>query len=124
LLLKDTISALRKWNNWKVKNNIKGNPPNLESELWEYEALKAKKKNLGPCYFYDELDVTLRHKAFQLAIHYWEGRWLEATKEMLDNDTEKGKGRSAIEAKWKRRAMLTPCFVSTFYMAPKFFTYY
>jgi len=65
----------------------------------------------------------MRHKAFLLAVHYWECRWLIATREMLEENTEKGTGEVAIQAKWKRRAMLTPCFVATFYMAPSHFVY-
>ena len=67
--------------------------------------------------------MELRHKSFLLAVHYWEARWLLATRDVIENNTEKGTGESVIKAKWKRRAMLTPCFVATFYMAPSHFLF-
>lgn len=65
-------------------------------------------------------DTMIRFKLFQLAVHYWEGRWLI---EVDGNDDElldvRGKkGRQVIEDRWRRRMMLTPCAVSTFYMLP------
>ncbi|NJB82702.1 DEAD/DEAH box helicase [Wenyingzhuangia aestuarii] len=112
-----------KLNNWKLKNNIKGYPFVSEAQMWDFEYQKLKSTHKTHQYFYDELDVSLRHKAFLLATHYWEARWLEATYDALENETEKGTGEKVISAKWKRRAMLTPCFVATFYMAPPHFVY-
>jgi hypothetical protein len=66
--------------------------------------------------------MTLRHEAFQLAVHYWEGRWLLEVEAFLQSDM-KGKSRKKMEAQWRRYAMLTPCFVSTFFMLPKYFRY-
>jgi KaiC/GvpD/RAD55 family RecA-like ATPase len=65
-------------------------------------------------------DTRIRFKLFTLAVHYWEGRWLL---EVDGNDDElldvRGKnGRQVIEDRWRRRMMLTPCAVSTFYMLP------
>ena len=57
-----------------------------------------------------------------MAIHYWEGRWLLETKELSDSE-KKGQSKKRMEARWQRYAMLTPCFVSTFFMLPKFFQY-
>lgn len=65
-------------------------------------------------------DTGLRFRLFQLATHYWEGRWLmemEAAGKGL-NDLRRKKGRVQQEARWRRRMMLTPCAVSTFYMLP------
>ncbi|CAM1346818.1 DEAD/DEAH box helicase [Tenacibaculum crassostreae] len=112
-----------KLKNWKFENNIKGFPFISEEEMWKNEYEKINSKDLSQRFFYDELDIELRHKAFLFATHYWEARWLLETKEMLEHDTEKGTGENAIKAKWKRRAMLTPCFVATFYMAPSHFLY-
>jgi hypothetical protein len=108
---------------WKQVNNIKGVPSVSEEELWNFENHKMDNKDYSHCYFYDEIDLTLRHKAFLLATHYWEARWILATIEMLEENTEKGTGELVIQKKWKRRAMLTPCFVATFYMAPTHFVY-
>ncbi len=65
-------------------------------------------------------DTCLRFKMFLLAVHYWEGRWLL---EVDGNDDElldvRGKrGKQVIEDRWRRRMMLTPCAVSTFFMLP------
>ncbi len=94
--------ARKNWQDWQESQQIVAEPPEL-SEL------------------YKKLDTTLRHQAFQLAVHYWEGRWLRDVKGFLEDP--KGKSRQKMEAKWHRYAMLTPCFVSTFFMLPKFFTY-
>lgn len=112
-----------KLNGWKLKNNIKGYPIVSEEEMWEFEYQKLSSVDKKHQYFYDELDMSLRHKAFLLATHYWEARWLLETRDVIENNTEKGTGEKAISAKWKRRAMLTPCFVATFYMAPPHFIY-
>lgn len=120
-LTKTIKDAVLGWKSWKEKYAIKGNPPRTESQYWDYEYLKIQSKAKPNC-FYDELDVELRHKAFQLALHYWEGRWILQLEQDLNSDQFDKKGQSAVENRWKRQAMLTPCFVSTFYMAPKFFT--
>ncbi|MCD8262436.1 MAG: AAA domain-containing protein [Bacteroides sp.] len=68
--------------------------------------------------------MTLRHRAFQLAVHYWEGKWILETEKAWKKDPEhyRKTGKQATIERWQRHAMLTPCFVSTFFMAPKFFT--
>lgn len=111
-----------RWQKWKTTNQIKANPVDTEEAMWDIEYLKLQDGKSEASYFYDEIDVKHRHQAFQLAVHYWEGRWLQA---MLANQDKKF--RKTVpedqEALWRIRAMLTPCFVSTFYMAPKFFCY-
>ncbi|CAM1340410.1 DEAD/DEAH box helicase [Tenacibaculum amylolyticum] len=130
VVIKELISNINialqshlKLKDWRFQYNVKGFPITSEEKLWESEFNKLHTKDTTPQYFYDELDVTLRHRAFLLATHYWEGRWLLATREALEEDTEKGTGEHVIQLKWKRRAMLTPCFVATFYMAPSHFVY-
>jgi len=117
------VASITEWKNWKDKNSIVGNPPKDSDEYWKYEMLKIKKKVKPNC-FYDELDVNLRHRAFQFSIHYWEGRYLEQLKTDLNDVNFEKKGCLTVINRWNRQAMLTPCFVSTFYMAPKFFSYY
>ncbi|OSY89096.1 hypothetical protein WH52_00080 [Tenacibaculum holothuriorum] len=112
-----------KLKNWKFENNIKGFPSTSEEEMWENEYQKLASNKIEHKFYYDELDVNLRHKAFLLAVHYWEARWILETTDVLENETEKGTGEHIIRAKWKRRAMLTPCFVATFYTAPSHFVY-
>ena len=103
------------WNKWKTDNNITSNPPLSFDEL-------SRKEKRNQKYFYNELETGIKHEAFQLATHYWEGRWIMEM-ESLDTDTLRKNNEDYALKKWQRFAMLTPCFVSTFYMIPKFFTY-
>lgn len=119
---KTIIESIKNWKEWKISNSITGNPPKTEEEYWEFEYFKIK-NGVKPNCFYDELDVTLRHKAFQLALHYWEGRWLLKLESDLNDQNFDRRGFDVVINRWQRQAMLTPCFVSTFYMAPKFFNY-
>ncbi|GET35248.1 DNA helicase [Prolixibacter bellariivorans] len=112
----DNIQALHNtWNFWKNSNSIKSNPP------LSFDELRRKEKR-NQDYFYDELETGFKHQAFQLATHYWEGRWLMEM-ESLDEETLRRNNEAFALKKWQRFAMLTPCFVSTFYMIPKFFTF-
>lgn len=104
------------WANWKIANHISGNPPIGD------EAFKRAEQGRQP-YFYDELERGLKYDMFYLAVHYWEGRWITATRQALDRDQLSKQGVEQSKNRWHRFAMLTPCFVSTFYTAPRFFTY-
>lgn len=110
---KKILTAIGNWQNWKSETGIETNPP-----------LSALKEKTSPSFF-DELDIGIRYPAFVDALHYWEACWLDTMEQFLRSDpSEKNKrGLEATRERWHRRAMLTPCFVSTFYMAPKFFTY-
>jgi hypothetical protein len=101
LLIGNHTAAETRWESWKSLHNIQSDPPGS----------------------IDALDTGLRHDAFQLAIHYWEGRWLMGMDEFFSDDLKR-KNKLNMEAKWRRYAMLTPCFVSTFFMLPKYFRYY
>jgi AAA domain/PLD-like domain len=65
-------------------------------------------------------DTEIRFKAFLLATHYWEGRWLVEMEVLIPKivQEKKGKGMGTIRPRWMRRMMITPCMVSTFYMLP------
>ncbi|MCL9806934.1 AAA domain-containing protein [Flavobacterium amniphilum] len=118
----ETITdKIENWKNWKNQNAIYGNPPRTEEDYWEFELLKIRNDSEPNC-FYDELDISFRHKAFQIALHYWEGRYLMQLESDLSDDNFTKKGLDAVKNRWRRQAMITPCFVSTFYMAPKFFS--
>ncbi len=114
------IQQIRKyaqaWNQWKKGCNIYANPP------VDDEGFKAAERNRRS-FFYDELEMGLKYDLFYLAVHYWEGRWILATQEVVAEDRVHKNGIADAEKRWQRFAMLTPCFVSTFFMAPKFFTY-
>lgn len=122
-IAKSIIEAIEKWRDWKTENEIGANPPRTEEEYWGFELLKIK-DSLRPNCFYDELDVSFRHKAFQLALHFWEGEYLIKLEEDLADRSFAGKGLESVQNRWERQAMLTPCFVSTFFMAPKFFSWF
>ena len=112
----DRIKKIDKaWSRWKLANHVSGNPPLSFTELKR----KEKKKEV---FFYDELETGVKHEAFQLATHYWEGRWLMEMENVDERSLRKNNEENALK-RWQRFAMLTPCFVSTFYMLPKFFTY-
>ncbi|MEM9593033.1 MAG: AAA domain-containing protein [Acidobacteriota bacterium] len=70
------------------------------------------------------LDLTLRRRLFLLAGRYWEGRWLLELRSLLgDTDVKKlhRQSRADCLARFRRFAKVTPLFVSTVYMLPKFF---
>lgn len=67
-----------------------------------------------------KLDTTLRFQLFQLAVHYWEARWLMECEAQPD-ELEKNRGRTgkkAVQPRWRRRMKLTPCIVSTLHSLP------
>jgi hypothetical protein len=69
-------------------------------------------------------DTSIRFPAFLHATHYWEARWLLEMEESLNTLAEEKKktGTVAVTKRWRRRMMLTPCVVSTFFMLPKEFS--
>lgn len=69
-------------------------------------------------------DRLTRVRAFQLATHYWEGRWLEEMREQFASGYREAQSRTKQEKRWRRYAKLTPCMVSTLFKAPAFFTYW
>ncbi|HZF14072.1 MAG TPA: AAA domain-containing protein [Thermoanaerobaculia bacterium] len=68
------------------------------------------------------LDTSLRYRAFLLATHYWEGKWLLEREEDIRQGHEDKSSRAKQWRRWQRYAKLTPCFASTFHMAPRFFS--
>jgi hypothetical protein len=70
------------------------------------------------------LDTGIRYRCFLYATHYWEARWLlEARSELMKRRARKDadqRFRSGLHD-WRRRAMITPVFVSTISMAGRFF---
>lgn len=112
-VIQDVEKKAQDWQNWKTANNISGNPATQEQTM---------KQNNAP-FYYDELEKGIKYDMFYTAIHYWEGRWIIETENALSRKTENKTGKENALARWQRFAMLTPCFVSTFFMAPKHFTY-
>ncbi|MBK5144545.1 DNA helicase [Budviciaceae bacterium BWR-B9] len=70
------------------------------------------------------LDTSLRFKLFQLAVHYWEARWLldcRAQEDELLKPGPSGKektGLKFVRPRWYRRMKITPCIVSTLHSLP------
>ncbi|GAA4910636.1 AAA domain-containing protein [Mucilaginibacter defluvii] len=102
-LIKQIKKAQNDWQAWKTKANVNHTPAEPA--------------------FNEQLEVGLKYDMFYTAVHYWEGRWLIATRLALQADRLSRNGEAAAKERWQRFAMLTPCFVSTFYMAPRFFSY-
>lgn len=99
LSITQVVAAIKKeWAQWSISEGIRSG---LD----------------GHIDFLNELDTRYRYQAFKLATHYWEGRWLEEVSE----STQNGKNMVGYSRNWARYAKVTPCFVSTFFMVPKFF---
>ncbi len=62
---------------------------------------------------HNALDMTLRHRAFLLALHYWEARYVLALHEKLHPARPTHAAFEARSRQYARWAMLTPCFIST-----------
>ncbi|MBX2809296.1 MAG: AAA family ATPase [Cellvibrionaceae bacterium] len=69
------------------------------------------------------LDVSLRHKAFQLSMRYWEARWLIECQQLQAGKINNNNGQKAVVSRFKRWCMLTPCLIVTAHSLPKFFSY-
>jgi hypothetical protein len=67
-------------------------------------------------------DTKLRYDTFCLATHYWEARWLVEAQEALSTDRHGLRPQRQQERRWRRYAKITPCFVSTLFMTPRFFS--
>lgn len=68
-----------------------------------------------------EIDKKIRFKAFELATHYWEADWLTEMETAVYEDPRDW-SKETVERRWRRYAKLTPCFASTLYMVPRFFS--
>lgn len=115
-LIRQIKKHAQAWKRWKQSSNIQSNPP-INDEGFKM----AEQQKLA--FFYDELEMGLKYDLFYLAVHYWEGRWIMTTKDLILEDRIHKNGKADAQKRWQRFAMLSPCFVSTFFMAPKFFTY-
>lgn len=127
LSLKTAVSYLQKQLRKTLRQLHKQIPPALGvTPLIALQEFFSPPQVLTPelLYALDQFDTTLRHKAFLLATHYWEGRWLLETKAKLKQkkyDNATSPRFHGERSDWQRRAMITPAFVSTLFMAPRFF---
>ncbi|NBC30070.1 MAG: AAA family ATPase, partial [Spirochaetes bacterium] len=67
------------------------------------------------------LDVTARYRAFALAVHYWEARWIQTFSERNHPFSRGAKGQTRL---FDELAHLTPVFVSTCHSLPKFASHF
>ncbi len=67
----------------------------------------------------DMLDV-IRYVEFWLAVHYYEGMWL-TTPNSISERQKNTTYESVLNTRYHRLAMISPCFVMTFYRLPKIF---
>lgn len=72
------------------------------------------------------LDISYRHEAFWLALHYREADYLERLRkrQKATKMNEANAKLETCESKMQRFACLTPLFISTFHSAPKYSRYY
>lgn len=61
----------------------------------------------------EKLDTNLRYKAFWLAVHYFEIRWLQAKR--LSKAQEKTTFGNVLKQMYSNLSMVAPCFVMTFF---------
>ena len=87
----------QQWQEWCLKHAIDGKVEDLSQAL---------------------NDHPLRCRIFYLATHYWEAKWLQDMEKWIK---QKDKTQTDPKEVWLRRAKLSPCFVSTLYMLPRFF---
>ncbi len=92
----------------------------------DYAANKAVLKLLdavtadGFARLHDALDISYRHAAFGLALHYWEARYVLALREKLNAPPQRYTRREMPAEEYARWGMLTPCFISTFHSVAGF----
>lgn len=95
----------------------------MEWEKKEEKSDTCKKTEISDLYnLLEYIDTNLRYKAFKIATHYWECRWLLQMEEQISSNYKETVNKENLQKKWQRYAKLTPCIVSTFYMIPGFFT--
>lgn len=69
---------------------------------------------------HDALDIGYRHRAFLLALHYWEARYVLALREKLNAPPPRYPRHETPAEEYARWGMLTPCFISTFHTVAGF----
>lgn len=69
------------------------------------------------------IDTKLRHKAFLLATHYWEARYLQDVDIKVKEESGKYDNRAPMKLMraYYRMAKVAPCFISTFHSLPRMF---
>jgi len=97
--IKERENARNTWLEWCNRHGVSSNAENPNTEI----------------------DKNLRYKAFRLAQHYWEARWLLERHQEIEERFQQNQSVQNQQKKWRRYAKITPCNVSTLYMVPRFF---
>jgi hypothetical protein len=110
----------QKWSKWRQKNQA------VDLELSNLTKLEQADGEAESKCLHNWLDTHSRYELLVLAVRYWEGRWLqEATAiEAKNGDYQRPGDLLSQEARFRRYAMLTPCFIATMHSGPSFFNYY
>ena len=123
--LEKNQKSIEEYRNEKVRESILYDDYIKESNIYKK---KYPNINLDTPDWDSDLDKNLRFEAFILATHYWEARWLQDTKKLIENDElnrkRKSQAKGNKELRFRRYTMLTPGLVSTLYMLPTFISYY
>jgi hypothetical protein len=112
--LKEVVADLESARTFQIKLN---NEKERFISLLSQANIAPQKSKFTYADLVNEVDVKLRFKAFKLATHYWEARWLHD----IAKGIEKPKTPDERIEAYRRYSKLTPCFVSTFNMLPNFF---
>lgn len=92
---------------WIDKNKIEWQKKEDKSDI-------GKKTETNDLYnLLEYIDTNLRYKAFKIATHYWECRWLIQMEEQISGNYKETVNKENLQKKWQRYAKLTPCIVST-----------
>ena len=103
----------------KAKNNLKLSKSDISK-------INDLSDNFNPLV---DLDTKVRLSLFNMATHYWEGRYLIELEKQLNDRIRRGKdkdnrNKDGQASMWRRFAMITPLFISTLHTAPGIFNYY
>lgn len=101
----------------KYRRDLLANRLTASKELSKIKYQDLKK---DPLIVEDLLDMSYRYQAFVTAVHYWEARWLQAF-DREGNAPENARERGDY---LRRKAMLTPCFVSTIHSSVGLMSHY
>ncbi|MBN1468056.1 MAG: hypothetical protein JW924_04970 [Fusobacteriaceae bacterium] len=118
----------------EIDNKIQKIENEIEKNINELNRIKEKYDFSEKLPLLDNVDSKIRTKAFYYSLHYWELMYIIKMKECLEKDifynsNKEGKksikrDKESIKLRHKLISMVYPCSVNTFYMTPKYFSYY
>lgn len=100
-----------KWESWLTEIRTEGIEIEEAPENWQQ--------------FNNQLDTTLRYKLFEVATHYWEGRWFKKAEKFEEKDNNgDDRNKQGQKERFRRYACLTPCMVTTLHTGPSILYHY